>query len=120
MRGTRYGYRLGIREGDRESFYGETCVEVPAALSFVLGGVRPNPSVGGGLWVRFALPTAEPATLDLNDVSGRRVQSHDVGALGAGAHELRLDRGAQLSPGVHLLRLTQGARSLTARAVVMQ
>ena len=118
--GTRYGYRLGIMEGDRESFHGETWVDVPAGAAFVLSGARPNPSVGDGLWVRFALPTAEPAGLDLYDVNGRRVRSLDLGPLGAGGHELRLDRGAPLSPGVYLLRLTQGARSLTARAVVLR
>jgi hypothetical protein len=118
--GTRYGYRLGLRDGEREGFAGETWVEVPAAASFALSGVRPNPAAAGRLWVRFALSTAEPAALELYDVSGRRVESRNVGALGAGEHELRLDSGAPLTPGVYLLRLTQGIRSLTARAVVVR
>ena len=118
--GARYGYRLGVRDGEREGFAGETWVEVPAAASFALSGARPNPTVGGGLWVRFALPTAEPASLELYDVSGRQVESRNAGALGAGEHELRLDSGAPMAPGVYLLRLTQGIRSLTARAVVIR
>ena len=50
-------------------------------------------------------------------MSGRWVKSRNVGALGAGEHELRLDSGAPLAPGVYLSRLAQGARSLRARAV---
>jgi len=118
--GTRYGYRLGLQDGGSEVAAGETWVDVPAAASLALNGVRPNPAAAGGLWVRFVLPNAEPASLELYDVSGRQVESRAVGALGAGEHDLRLDSGAPLAPGVYLLRLTQGARSLTARAVVIR
>ena len=53
-------------------------------------------------------------------MNGRRVRARDVGSLGAGSHELRLDAEASLAPGVYLLELTQGARTLTTRAVVVR
>jgi hypothetical protein len=46
--------------------------------------------------------------------------ARDVGALGAGSHALTLGAGFPLEPGVYLLRLTQGARAVTARAIVLR
>ncbi len=51
-----------------------------------LEGARPNPAVAGQLTVAFTLPNAEPARLELIDVSGRRLAARDVGSLGPGRH----------------------------------
>lgn len=58
-----------------------------------------------------------PATLELLDVSGRRLLARAVGALGAGSHVLTLEGGG-IRAGTYFIRLTQGARSATRRAVV--
>jgi len=116
---TRYGYRLGVFDGDHEVFVGEVWVEVPA-LDLALSGARPNPSIGSALRVHFTLPSAAAASLALYDVTGRRLQVRDVGTLGAGPHEVELAPKRGLAPGVYLLRLTQGARSLTTRAAVVK
>ncbi len=73
-----------------------------------------------GATVLFSLPDAQPATLELFDVSGRRVWSRDVGGFGAGEHTVRIGDEARLPVGVYLARLRQGARAASARVVVIR
>ena len=88
-----------------------------AALEFALEDVRPNPVRARDLVVRFTLPSAERAWLELIDVSGRRVRVRDVG--GSGRQSVDLGRGGRLAPGVYLVRLSQGRSSRMRRAVVI-
>jgi hypothetical protein len=120
----RVGYRLGIFDGGREDFSGETWVDLPARpgeplLAFALEPVRPNPSRGNALVVQFTLPRAAPASLALLDVAGRRVATCDVGSLGAGRHSLDILQGARLAPGLYLVRLAQGATVRVTRVAVL-
>jgi hypothetical protein len=93
-------------------------IEPPSAASFGLSlAPARQPSRADDLVLRFTLRSAEPAELALFDVRGRRLVARAVGALGAGAHAANL--GANLSPGVYLARLTQGAETVTTRAVVL-
>src|SRR5262249_10907084 len=117
--GNRYAYRLGYTEGGRELFSAESWVQVPEAFAFTLEGFRPNPAIGGAI-ASFTLPSAEPATLELLDLTGRRVVSREVGALGAGRHTLRLDSGSAIPAGVYWIRLRQGSHSRVTRGVVMK
>jgi hypothetical protein len=66
--------------------------------------------------VRFSLPSAAPARLELLDVAGRRIVSHEVGV---GQHTLDLGVGQRLAPGLYLVRLTQGANTRTTRVAVI-
>jgi hypothetical protein len=119
---SRVGYRLGIVEAGIESFQGETWVDLPAraaALAFALEPVRPNPTQGGALTVRFTLPSAAAASLELLDVSGRRIAEREVGSLGAGRHALDLGEGRNLAPGLYLVRLRQGTNTRVARVAVL-
>jgi hypothetical protein len=86
-------------------------------LSFALDPVRPNPSHGGTLTVHFTLPTDAPARLELLDVAGRRIATHEVGA---GQHTLDLGAGQNLAPGLYLVRLTQGTNTRTTRVAVLR
>jgi hypothetical protein len=113
---TRVGYRLGLVEAGVEGFYGETWVDVPASFTFALEPVRPNPSSGGTLTVRFSLPTTAPARLELLDVSGRRIASHEVSS---SPHTLDAGEGTHLAPGLYLVRLTQGASARVTRVAVL-
>jgi hypothetical protein len=115
--GGRYAYRLGVAEGGRMRYYGEVSVDVPRAPALSLAGTRPSPA-SGPLVVSFALASNTPARLEVIDIQGRRVFMRDVGALGAGAHIVRLDPTGDLPAGVYLLRLDQGGRSATAKAVI--
>jgi hypothetical protein len=115
--GGRYGYRLSFLDEGEFVLAGEVWVEV-ATMALALHGARPNPS-GQDLNVSLALPNAAPATLELLDVTGRRLASRDVGTLGAGPHLVDLTPGRALVPGVYWLRLTHGLGVRTAKAVVL-
>jgi hypothetical protein len=114
---TRYHYRLGVLEDTGETFTGEVTVEVPAGVALSIDHVHPNPS-DRQMWVTFSLPGDEPATLELMDVSGRRVRAHTVS--GAGRHTVDLATGSRLAPGVYLMRLTQAGRVAVKRVSVIR
>jgi len=115
--GTRYDYRLGVVENGQESYLGEVTVDVPAATSLAIETIRPNPA-DREMWVSFSLPLSESATLELIDVSGRRVREQVVS--GTGRHTVDLAAGTRLAPGVYLVRLTQAGKSVVMRASVVR
>lgn len=116
--GRRYGYRIGVREGGLERLSDETWVEVPVAPGLALA-TRSNPALGF-VTVAFSLGDATPARLELFDLAGRRIVAREVGSLGAGSHVMTLGNGRALAAGQYLVRLSQGARSLTARGVILR
>ncbi|MGE5175876.1 MAG: PQQ-dependent sugar dehydrogenase [Hyphomicrobiales bacterium] len=79
----------------------------------------PSPT-GPSLLVRFVLPHAHAATIEVFDVQGRLVARREVGALGPGSHAITLNGRGALASGVYLVRLSQGGRSLTTRTVVLR
>jgi len=116
--GAGYDYRVGILGLDGERFFGETHVVIPAQFQLALDGMRPNPSAGPML-VSFALATRSAATLELLDVTGRRVLGREVGTLGPGQHLLRLDDdGKRVPMGLYFLRLTQAGREHMVKVVI--
>ena len=117
--GARYDYRLGVAEGGTERFYGAISVLIPRASGFRLEGARPNPSAGV-LTVAFALPDDAPATLELLDVSGRRIAGRAVGMLGPGEHTLRLAERGVVPAGLYFTRLTRGGQVIVAKTVVVR
>jgi hypothetical protein len=79
---------------------------LPRALE--LSTPAPNPSRGE--WtVKLSLPSASEVTLEVFDISGRRVLSHDVGLLPAGRHTLARPTRGTLAPGVYRLRARTSA-----------
>jgi hypothetical protein len=119
MPGTRYGYRLGFTEGGMQRFAGETWVTAPSGVSLALHGMEPNPAVNN-LTVAFSLPDAEPASLELLDLAGRRLLSREVGSQGPGRHVVSLGRAGSLPAGVYMIRLQRGNRVLVKKGIVMQ
>jgi hypothetical protein len=117
--GRRYGYRLGVHGAAGEEFVGETWVQIPAAYALALAGLRPNPATRECV-AAFTLPSAAPAMLQMVDIAGRKVASHEVGALGPGNHTIKLGAAAPIPAGVYFLRLTQGKQTITARACVVR
>lgn len=67
----------------------------------------PNPA-RDNLTVSFSLPAGARGTLDMVDLTGRRVASRELAGLGAGSHQLRLLERQSLPPGVYLVRLRTG------------
>jgi FlgD Ig-like domain/Proprotein convertase P-domain len=96
----------------------------PAApLVAWLAPAQPNPVRANGTEIRFALPTATDAALEIFDVSGRRVRTLVDGRLQAGTHSERWNgrdaAGRPVASGVYLYRLRAGAFEATRRVVVV-
>jgi FG-GAP-like repeat/Putative Ig domain len=96
-----------------------TGVEGGAKLEFALERATPNP-MQGALRVTFSLPDALPATVEVFNVSGRRVAAREVGSFGPGSHTVTLGDRATFPSGVYFVRLRQAGRSLTMRTVVVR
>ncbi len=89
----------------------------------VLLAPRPNP-FNPATTLRFSMPAAGPARLDVVDTQGRRVRTFVVPEAAAGPNELRWDgtdaRGKPLPSGVYLLELRTGYGTSTSRATLLR
>ncbi len=81
--------------------------------------VAPNPA-RSGVWVSFTLPAAGAATLELLDISGRRVAVREMSSLGAGRHRFDVASGTAVAPGLYLVRVASGVLQATAKVVVVR
>ncbi|NOT35491.1 MAG: T9SS type A sorting domain-containing protein [Candidatus Eisenbacteria bacterium] len=84
-----------------------------------LAGARPNPTTASTLEVHFTLATDRPARLEVFDLSGRRMASHDVGAMGAGPHQVRVSGTRSWPAGIYTLRLSTEGSKLLRRVVLV-
>jgi hypothetical protein len=123
--GTSYSYMMVVGSERGETFGGQTTVVVPAAVNvgsttaqLALRGTSPNPVVDR-MSVSFALESNAPASLQLLDVVGRSLVSREVGALGAGPHQVDLAASGHVSPGLYFLRLVQAGHMAISRVVVV-
>jgi hypothetical protein len=114
--GETYRYRLVIAESGGPRIAGEVPLRVPDGARLTLMGFMPNPAVGAAR-LGYALASGERARLDVIDVAGRMVLERDLDS-SPGEHVVALD--TRLGPGMYMLRLTQGAHTVTARALVMR
>ncbi len=89
------------------------------ARAIELRGFLSNP-MGQRAAIELRLPDSAPATLDVFDVSGRRLAHRDVGALGAGMHRVELPELGPARPGLLFARLARGNEVCTARATKLQ
>ena len=76
----------------------------------------PNPSAGA-MRVAFTLREREVVALELYDLAGRRLARRELGVLGHGEHEERLNETAGLPAGLYMLRLVRPRETLIARVV---
>jgi hypothetical protein len=119
--GGHYAYRLTWLDGATQRFTSEVWVDVPVVAVtpvFALYGARPNPPTSRreGVFISLALPDDTPATLELLDVTGRRLAERRVA--GAGEQRVNISEGMLLEHGIYFVRLSRGGRSLTARVTV--
>jgi hypothetical protein len=114
--GRRYGYRLEFGSDGAVAHSDAVWVDVPLSLRLAIAGFRPNPSSRDAS-VAFTLVGREHATLEIVDVSGRRVLSREVGVFGPGTHALAVQ--SPLAPGIYWLRLTQAGARVSTRGVVI-
>ena len=82
-------------------------------------GIHPSPA-RGAFTVDFSLKGEGPASLEVVDISGRRVLRQDLGGLGAGRHSLRSAEWAPLASGVYVVRLSEAGRSLSRTISVVR
>jgi hypothetical protein len=69
--------------------------------------------------LRFSLAAGGPATLELIDVSGRRVRERALEGAAGGTNVVDLAVGEGLAPGLYLARLRQGSQVRTVRVAVL-
>jgi hypothetical protein len=81
-------------------------------------GVVPNPT-SRLFSVTFTLESDEPAQLSVLDVRGRKVFDQIVENPGPGTHQVRLEPGPSLAPGVYWVRLTQRGRTASSKVVIL-
>jgi len=83
----------------------------------------PNPAIGRGLRLSYALPTAGEARFELYDVRGRRIAAQVLPEAAAGPGTLDWSSGAgggALATGVYWTRLTHGGKSVVTKGVVLR
>jgi hypothetical protein len=92
-------------------------------LGFGIRATTPNPSLGS-MVVRFALPEAGDARLEIFSASGQHVRTLANGAFNAGPHFViwdgRGDAGQKLPPGTYFARLRMGIRSDSRKVTLIQ
>ena len=116
--GRSYEYRIGVMSGTTERMLGQVWVDVPANLSFALRSLSGG-AASGSLLFGVSLAASGPATLELIDVTGRRVASMELGSLGAGDHQVSLDA-RNASTGMYWARLSQAGKMITARVAMVR
>ncbi len=89
---------------------------VGAGAAFALRAL--GESVDGRVRVRFTVPTAGDARIDLLDVAGRRRAALYLPGLEAGQHDI--DVAAGLPAGVYFVRARQRNQEVVARAVALR
>jgi hypothetical protein len=136
LSGRPYGWeRIALRSNtDRilADFFGETgareagtvAAEAPApAARLALSPAHPNP-FNPSTQLRFTLSQAGPVTLEIFDLSGRRVASLAEGSVAAGAHVAVWDgtdeAGRPAASGMYLARLTATGESRTRKLLLLR
>lgn len=109
--GSRYAYAL--HEAGEKEPRAAVEIEVPRGDALALvgsaGGIAEGP-----LRIRFVLPDARPAKLEVFDAAGRRTTTREVGMLGVGVHEIQMEN---LQPGLYWVRLSNGQQRVQARVI---
>ena len=94
----------------------------PARTALRFEPARPNP-LSHGTTFAFELPRAQEASLEIYDLSGRRIASLASGEQGAGRHELSWravdSQGARVPGGLYFARFTTPGLSRFERVVVL-
>ena len=115
----RHAYRLTYGDASSRSSTEPAWVTVASTAGLALSGFQPNPAIQGAN-VAFTLPDELPATLRVHDVRGGLVYSKDVGAMGRGAHTLRLGEERNLVAGVYWIQLVRADKTLSTKGLVIR
>lgn len=116
--GHEYDYRLVEPGQESNELASPVHVVVPGALHLALEA--PNPIVGRGLTAWVTLADASPATLELVDLAGRRLELREVGSLGPGRVQVSFGPRRPPPPGIYMLRLRTAERTLVTRVALLR
>ncbi|MBD3424634.1 MAG: T9SS type A sorting domain-containing protein [Candidatus Latescibacteria bacterium] len=121
--GTGYRYRVDVTddEGTRTLFITEVInIQAP---KLALSQNYPNP-FNPSTTIYYSLPERSHVTLDIFDVSGRRIARLVDAIREAGTHQAKWSglnvNGASVSSGVYFYKLTAGKGSITRKMVLMK
>jgi hypothetical protein len=92
-------------------------VSLGVPLRTAIQDLRPNPSLGT-MALSLSLAGRGSAQVTVVDVAGRLRWRRSLGALGPGSHQVVLDLGSELGPGVYFIRLIEAERQDTRRVVI--
>ncbi len=111
------------RDGTPDSYFSKlvdatTAVEPPAAVARTFGVRGLQPLHAGRVRAMLSLPRAGAASVELLDVTGRRVAAADYPAAGDGDHVVELGQG--LGPGMYFLRAHQAGGTVSGKAVALK
>jgi aminopeptidase YwaD len=102
------------------TFSGIEAPEGSSARTRVLAlGAHPNPA-RGATEIRYFLPKKETVTLDLYDLSGRRIHRLSEGTQAAGDHAFTWSGDEAPAAGVYFLRIRAGGESATRRVILLK
>jgi len=98
--------------------------ETPLPKAIALGRVSPNPSRGGGVSFRIALPAPATVRVSVFDTQGREVRRVVEGVQTAGEHLLKWDGRDDARnlprPGVYVIRLEVAGKSWVQRFALVR
>lgn len=116
--GRSYEYKIGVTHNGVERMLGQVWVDVPVEAQFALRSLSANPA-RGSLQLSVSLGSVSPASLELVDVTGRRVAGKDLGTLAAGTHRVTLDA-TGVASGVYFARLAQAGKVASVRVTIVR
>lgn len=111
--GRSYEYEVGVMNAGREMRLGRVWLDVPVGRSL---SVRAAANRAGQMRLAIVLPTTEAASLELVDVTGRRVAERELRAQSPGEQEVSFETGS-LKPGVYWARVSQAGKLAAAKVV---
>jgi hypothetical protein len=112
---TSYRYRLSGPAGPLSV---ESSVASAAVPRLQVLGAWPNPASASALTVRFALASANPATVEIFDLAGRHLELQRLAPRGSGVTSAQPHE--SLRPGIYVVRLTQDGHSVTGKFCVLR
>src|SRR5207245_1595632 len=115
------GYRATVERRGQVLVLGTASLALGAGppTRFALAPPRPNPA-SDDVVVELSSPVDAEVTLELFDLSGRRIGSRQHRRVGAGSAAFTLPLARGLAPGVYLLRVSDGTHFRTSRLAIVR
>lgn len=118
--GARVEYRLGVATEQALMFFESVVLEIPRApVTLTLHRAWIDAS-RNQVVIAFALPAGAAPSVELIDVTGRRIERQTLDGLDPGEHEATLPVPARLASGVYFVRLSQAGKARVAKTAIIR